>query len=279
VDYAELSFPYIEDESLREWISLRFILHGFENIVEEENILKIYISEALFKEAGIDEWLYSAKREDIPRYNTAILKDQNWNEVWEKNYEPVLIGGKCYVRAPFHKPRPDIPVEIIIEPKMSFGTAHHATTALMVECMLDLNWDGKTVLDMGCGTGILGILANKLGASAVTAIDNDERAYNNARENFSNNGLINVIIKLGDAGLLKRKGYNVILANIQRNVLINDMRLYAQALIEDGLLIMSGFYKGDLPAVIASAKAEGMEFTSAKDRNEWVAAKFTKPDK
>jgi ribosomal protein L11 methyltransferase len=210
------------------------------------------------------------------KFTGKMLDDKNWNEEWEKNYSPVLIAGKCFVRAPFHEPMPGIPHEIVIEPKMAFGTAHHETTQLMVEWLLEQDVEKKTVLDMGCGTGILAILANKLGASYVIGIDNDEWAWRNALENFSLNGVENGEALLGDAGKVEMGRYDLILANINRNILLRDLPIYAQGLKENGKILLSGFYESDRDAITAKAGEHSLRFNGIKSQNHWAAMLFSK---
>lgn len=215
------------------------------------------------------------------RIDTSVqeIEDQDWNKVWEENFTPIIVDHRILVRAGFHEPVPGIEYEILIEPKMSFGTGHHATTALMLRSILD-NKDriaGKRVLDMGCGTGILSIMAAKAGAREVTGIDIDEWAYNNAMENIRANGLSNITIKIGDARLLEaEQPFDVILANINRNILLEDMCHYAARLQPQGILIMSGFYLQDLPLIREKAAQSGLTFTTYREEKNWIAASFYK---
>lgn len=215
------------------------------------------------------------------RYRITIssqdIEDQDWNKIWEENFTPIVVDNRIQVRAGFHEPIPGIEYEIIIEPKMSFGTGHHSTTALMLKTILNhaslfLN---KRVLDMGCGTGILSIMAAKAGAQEITGIDIDEWAFNNAMENIRNNNLDNISIKIGDASLLKNeKPFDIILANINRNILLNDMPNYTERLNTGGYLIMSGFYLQDLPLIREKAETLGLIFEGYQEDNQWVAACF-----
>ncbi len=207
------------------------------------------------------------------------IADQDWNKTWEDNFSPIVVDNRIQVRAGFHTPIPDIEYEIIIEPKMSFGTGHHSTTVLMLRTILNRANEikGKRVLDMGCGTGILAIMAAKAGAREVTGIDIDDWAFNNAMENISNNQLNNITIKIGDASLLeKENNFDMILANINRNILLNDMEHYIQKLSPDGYLIMSGFYLQDLPLIQEKASSLGLNFKEYNEEKQWVAATFYK---
>lgn len=207
------------------------------------------------------------------------IADQDWNKTWEDNFSPIVVDNRIQVRAGFHTPIPDIEYEIIIEPKMSFGTGHHSTTVLMLRTILKRANEikGKRVLDMGCGTGILSIMAAKAGAREVTGIDIDDWAFNNAMENISNNQLNNITIKIGDASLLdKENNFDMILANINRNILLNDMEQYIQKLSPDGYLIMSGFYLQDLPLIQEKASSLSLNFKEYDEEKQWVAATFYK---
>ncbi|WP_418535159.1 50S ribosomal protein L11 methyltransferase [Odoribacter laneus] len=233
---------------------------------EEESIQKLEILQSLAVDYQID-------------WNFSVLQDRDWNLEWEKNFTPIVVDNRILIRAGFHPTIPGIDYDIIIEPKMSFGTGHHPTTTLMLETLLDFSGQmkGKRVLDMGCGTGILSILAAKLGASTVTGIDVDEWSYRNARENIENNRLQNIQIKIGNAGLLeKEKEFDFILANINRNILLTDMPFYERCLKDGGILIMSGFYTQDLPSIRQKAAELGMTYGDQKMKQNWVAVSFTK---
>ncbi|WP_419545269.1 50S ribosomal protein L11 methyltransferase [Odoribacter laneus] len=233
---------------------------------EEESIQKLEILQSLAVDYQID-------------WNFSVLQDRDWNLEWEKNFTPIVVDNRILIRAGFHPTIPGIDYDIIIEPKMSFGTGHHPTTTLMLETLLDFSGQmkGKRVLDMGCGTGILSILAAKLGASTVTGIDVDEWSYRNARENIKNNRLQNIQIKIGNAGLLeKEKEFDFILANINRNILLTDMPFYERCLKDGGILIMSGFYTQDLPSIRQKAAELGMTYGDQKMKQNWVAVSFTK---
>jgi ribosomal protein L11 methyltransferase len=211
-------------------------------------------------------------------FSSGEMPDINWNEEWEKNYfQPLLIRNECLVRAPFHKDFPAARYEIIIEPNMAFGTGNHETTSLMIEHLLELDLTDQTVLDMGCGTGILGILASMRGCQEVTAIDVDQRAFESTTENSQLNGIRNLKAFTGDAGLLKEnQKFDVILANIQKNVILNDLEKYVSVLNEEGIILVSGFYREDLEAVIGKASGLFLQKGIIKEKNRWVACSFTK---
>lgn len=207
------------------------------------------------------------------------IENQDWNKIWEENFTPIVVDNQIQVRAGFHEPIPNIAYEIIIEPKMSFGTGHHSTTALMLKTILEYQpkISQKRLLDMGCGTGILSIMARKAGARQVTGIDIDEWAYRNAMENIRNNGLDQIQIRIGDAGLLQEEeNFDIILANINRNILLNDMEAYIEKLNPQGYLIMSGFYLHDLPMIRDKAESLGLIQQNYHEENQWVAVSFYK---
>lgn len=209
-------------------------------------------------------------------FTASELPDKDYNEEWERNHQAVLVEGFCWVRAPFHPHRDDVKYEIEIEPKMSFGTAHHSTTYLMLSLLEGEDVAGRRVLDMGSGTGVLAILAAKKGAAYVEAIDVDEWAFSNAKENFERNN-VSVCALLGDASsLTEDKHFDVILANINRNILLHDMNAYINVLNPGGTLFMSGFYEHDIPVIVEKANTLGMTLSLQKTRNDWAAIKLTK---
>ena len=207
-----------------------------------------------------------------------MIPDQNWNEVWEKNYfKPLLIGGRFLVRAPFHTEFESAEFELVIEPKMAFGTGNHETTTLVAEQILNMDLTGKTVLDMGCGTGILGMLASLKGAKSVMAIDIDTWAFESAVENARLNNILNLEARLGDASLLGNESYEIIFANIHKNVIINDLPVYENVLNSGGKLYLSGFYTHDMPDVKKKAESLGLLETGFHEKNNWVVYSFRKP--
>lgn len=271
--YTEITIQTPGDEPLRERLMAALLDIGCDSFMEAENILAAYIPSALFSESQLREVL-SGFRGKAVFLKSEILPDQNWNAIWESSYEPVIVEGKCMVRAPFHEKQAGVDYDIVIQPKMSFGTAHHETTYLMLQMILDGDFGSKKVLDMGAGTAVLGIFAAMKGASQVVAIDNDEWAYNNAIENVQLNGLQNLDCILGNASSIPRKDFDVLLANINRNILLEDIRKYHQHLNMGAIVYLSGFYEKDLPAIQSEAEIYGWKLSSYKIRNDWVAAKF-----
>lgn len=248
---------------------------GFESFVENETTIEAYIPHKQFKEElllGIDMLpLFSFS------YTEEVIKDRNWNEVWETNYfKPLLVANRCLVRAPFHNDYPEAEFEIIIEPKMAFGTGNHETTALMMEFILDNEMKGHNILDMGCGTGILAMLASMRGAQKITAIDIDEWAWQSTVENAVLNQCNNIDAFQGDAALLGQEQFDMIFANIHKNILISDVEQYSAVLKTNGLLFMSGFYESDLEDIKKAAASSQLTYIEHKSGNKWVAAAFKK---
>ncbi|MBC3540442.1 50S ribosomal protein L11 methyltransferase [Rufibacter sediminis] len=250
---------------------------GFDTFQDTEEGFQGYIEEERFSEEALQEVLerYSFAGE-FP-YETKSIAKQNWNEEWEKNFEPLLIAEKVSVRADFH-PKPEgIEYDIVITPKMSFGTGHHETTTLMIENQLTLDHTGKRVLDMGCGTGILAIMAEQLGARQVLAVDIEDWTVENARENAERNNCSTLEVRLGDATVLQGEApFDLILANINRNVLLEDMPVYSQLLLPGEPLVLSGFYTEDLPILQERATTLGLIFETSRSKNNWVSAIFRK---
>ena len=247
----------------------------YESFVETKEGLKAYVPVDLFDETWLRQQMQEL-RDQFPIFNSQFsiqeMPDKNWNEEWEKGHQAVLVeyeGGSVWVRAPFHPHREDVDYELIIEPKMSFGTAHHPTTYMMLSYVAELDMQGKRVLDMGCGTAVLGILAKMRGAEYVEGVDIDEWAFNNARENAASNG-VEIVLKLGDASSLQGC-FDVVIANINRNILLNDMGRYAAVLNAGGTLLLSGFYEADEAALVARAGELGMTLEGKKSRDGWSA--------
>ena len=248
---------------------------GFDMFEEMEDGLKAYIPSVEFNEKNFNEVIASIPdAENIP-FERTLIKEQNWNSQWESNFEPVTIADKVYIRAPFH-PTKNFETELVIEPKMSFGTGHHATTSMMAELMLSLNMEGKSVLDMGCGSGILAILAAKFNAINIVAIDNDDWAIENCLENSIRNNSSDIKIIKGESEILNGLSFDIILANINRNVLLADIPLYVESLNDNGMLLLSGFLSEDRSMIFNKASESGLQFQKEMTRLNWMAMQFIK---
>lgn len=249
---------------------------GFESFVENENGVQAYIQKGEWNEVVLDNIQVLQSSEFDIHFQHKEIAQVNWNEEWEKNFDPIVVATSCAVRAPFHSPY-NVPYEIIIEPKMSFGTGHHETTFMMLQFILENEFEAKKVLDMGCGTAVLAILAKLRGASNVDAIDIDEWCVENSEENVQRNNCSDIEVSLGDASAIDvSKQYHTVIANINRNILLNDMPIYIEAIQDEGELYLSGFYKQDLPIIQECCAKLGMKFVSNKEKNDWIAAKFVK---
>jgi len=248
---------------------------NFESFVETETGVKAYVQkEELDEEAVKDIQILNSDEFKI-EYVVTEIPQVNWNLEWEKNFQPIEVNGECALRAPFHKPF-NVKYEIIIEPKMSFGTGHHETTFMMLQFILESDYSGKTVMDMGCGTAVLAILAEKKGAIELDAVDIDEWCFENSIENVERNDCHKISVFQGDASFLKNKKYDTFIANINRNILLQDMKVYSNSIEKGGSLFLSGFYTEDLPLITERCNKYGLTFVENKERNNWVAAKFIK---
>ena len=246
---------------------------GFESFVETENGVTAYIQKKDWKENILGHIQILSSDEFKITYTFDEIEQTNWNEEWEKNFQPIIVDDVCTVRAPFH----DVPktkYDIIIEPKMSFGTGHHETTHMMIQHILNNDFSNKSVLDMGCGTGVLAILAEMKGAAKIDAIDIDNWCYLNSLENVQRNNCKHISVYEGDASLLKEKAYDVIIANINRNILLADMSKYVTCLKKEGLLFLSGFYKDDISIINKECSKYGLKLQESLEKNNWVSLKF-----
>jgi len=248
---------------------------GFDSFMDDAMGIKAYCSEESRDDAAVGNLLNEPSFSDIQLLNVEEMPDKDWNELWEASYRPVVVNERCRVRAPFHEPDPNFEFDLVIEPKMSFGTANHETTAQIISLMLETDFQGKDVLDMGSGTAVLSILAKKLGAAKTVAIDNDEWAYRNAFTNCELNGISDIEIVLGDASAIQGS-FDVVLANINRNILLRDMHCYVDAMRPGAHIFFSGFYTEDLQSIKAEAERLGLRYCRHLSRNNWVAAEFCK---
>lgn len=274
-NYFEFQFTIDPVQPASEILIAELGYLGFESFVENNDGITAYIPEEEYEDDILAN-VHILQSEDFKiTYSQNEIERVNWNEEWEKNFTPILVDERCSVRAPFHE-KPDVDFDIVIEPKMSFGTGHHATTHMMIQHILKNDWEGKSVLDMGCGTGVLAILTAMKGAKAIDAIDIDNWCYLNTLENISRNDCEHINVEEGGAELLEGREYDSILANINRNILLRDLPIYDKCLKGNGNLFLSGFYEGDLPAIKKACEKIGLEFIENFERNDWIAAKFSR---
>ncbi len=241
----------------------------FESYLEYENGLKAYIQTQLLDRSAVTETISEISELTEISFTIKKLKQENWNVKWERNYHPVIINDSCVIRAPFHDSVVDIKYEIIIMPRMSFGTGHHETTKLMIAEMFNLDLNGKSVLDMGSGTGVLAILASKLGASNLVGIDYDDWAFNNAKDNAILNNVSNIQFLYGNSDSIGDKKYDIILANINRNIILNDIEIYFGAMNLGGEILLSGFFKEDVSLILKKIKKLRLKLIVRKNKNRW----------
>lgn len=276
MQYIQIQFKCEPNtEVLTDVLSAQLGEIGFESFVRTETGLEAYIPLPDLSLGKVDRLLSGFPLEAEITYSCREMEDKNWNEEWEKNYfQPVIIDDILCIHSSFHQLEGEFTYRILIDPKMSFGTGHHQTTALMIRELLRMDLQNKSLLDMGCGTAVLAILASMKGASPVTAIDIDEWAYYNATENVRLNRTGNIRLQQGGAELLGDETYDVILANINRNILLQDIPDYTRVLNGNGMLIMSGFYKEDIPSIRAAAEVQGLTYLHFSEIDRWVAVIF-----
>lgn len=248
---------------------------GFESFVENEDGITAYIQSEEYSEGMLEDIQILGSDEFEISFTSKEIEQVNWNSEWEKNFNPIVVADKCSVRAPFHE-KPDTEYDIVIEPKMSFGTGHHATTHMMLQHILNNEWEGKSVLDMGCGTGVLAILAEMKGAKSLDAIDIDNWCYLNTLENVERNNCKNISVYEGTAELLEGKKYDVVIANINRNILLEDIPTYSKCLSSGGKLFLSGFYTEDIPVIEEVCNKNGLKFENKLVEDNWTAVSFIK---
>ncbi|MCL4112452.1 UNVERIFIED_CONTAM: hypothetical protein GTU68_046978 [Idotea baltica] len=246
---------------------------GFESFVETQDGVTAYIQKTEWCEAILDNIQILNSEEFEISYTFEDIQQTNWNAEWEKSFQPIVVDDQCTVRAPFHD-KTNTKFDIVIEPKMSFGTGHHETTHMMIQYILKNDFKNKSVLDMGCGTGVLAILAEKMGATKIDAIDIDNWCYLNSLENVERNNCSNISVLEGDASLLKENKYDIIIANINRNILLNDLKTYIACLNPNGILFLSGFYNNDIPIIEAECNKYVLKLNEKIEKNNWVALKF-----
>ena len=246
---------------------------AFESFMETEEGVSAYVQKELWSEDILNDVSILDNEEFKISYKVEEIEQVNWNEEWEKNFEAIDVDGKCHVRAPFHA-KTDAEFDIVIEPKMSFGTGHHETTHMMIQHLLETDVTNMKTLDMGCGTAILAILAEMKGAKPIDAIDIDNWCYLNSIENAERNNCSQITVYEGDAELLKGKKYDLIIANINRNILLNDMQQYVDCLNPKGTILFSGFYTEDIPFIDESCTSKGLTYVKKFERNNWVSLKY-----
>jgi len=249
---------------------------GFEGFVEGEDDIQAFINEEVYVPEALNQLIDELAGLNIKvQYRFHRTEDQNWNEEWEKKFDPVVIDERVLIRAPFHDSSNDLDCTLVIEPKMSFGTGHHHTTKLMIREMGNHLIEGKKILDMGCGTGVLGIYACKMGAARVLGVDNDQWAYENALENIKRNGVSTMEVRLGDVSVLYKDKFNMILANITRNTLVRDMSAYKEHLLDKGLMVISGILAEDVQFILNEAYRCDLKHLSTGEESNWISLTFT----
>jgi ribosomal protein L11 methyltransferase len=275
MDSVYISYTFIVDpkEPATEILIAELGFAGFESFVENDNGVIAYIQEKDWSEHILDDINILSSEEFSISFKKEVIEQTNWNKEWERNFNPIQVDDLVSIRAPFHD-NPQLQYDIVIEPKMSFGTGHHETTHMMIQHLIDLDLDHKKVLDMGCGTGILAIFAEMKGAQPIDAIDIDNWCYQNSLENCNRNHCEHISVYEGNASLLKNKKYDIIIANINRNILLNDIQIYASCLENKGVLLLSGFYKEDIPIIKAETSKYKLQLEKTIERNNWVAVKF-----
>ncbi len=276
MNYYACSFTNPENENLKDMFMELLGEIGFDSFMDTEDGFEAYCQEPAFNEEELNDIMQIEQFANVKMLKKELIPDQDWNATWEASYEPVIINEFCRIRAPFHKVEGSYKYDLIIEPKMSFGTAHHETTSQIIELMLQSDFTGLNLLDMGSGTGVLAILAKKLGSATTVAIDNDEWAYRNALDNIRLNDENDIVVELGDAGSLNDRQFDVILANINRNILLRDMKEYVKCLVNGGKIFFSGFYEEDLVLIKKEAERLGLTYSNHVTKNNWTAAVFVK---
>ncbi len=276
MDYIEVQFIVHPVDPGREVIIALLAEVGYESFEETVDGLKAYIDKNRYQKEVVQEIIDNIAATIKSTFIAGPIETINWNEEWEKNYNPVVIDNRCAVIAPFHNSMNEVDYEIVIEPKMSFGTAHHATTSLMISYLLELNPEGMQVMDMGCGTGVLAILARKMGAQRVVAIDNYIWAYENAMENAQRNNCKDIRVIHGDSSSITGEDFDFFIANINRNVLLDEIPVYHNYIKPGGILLLSGFYDYDEKLITAKACENNFVYQSSKTKENWVAACYRK---
>lgn len=273
MNYIEYDFSVRPRDPFTEILLAELSQLGFESFVETDNGLKAYMRKDLWNSGILDNIDVLDMEMCTVSVSKKEIKQENWNAKWESDFKPIVVEDRCTVRASFHEV-PNTEFDIIIDPKMSFGTGHHETTHLMLKMMLDMSFNSKAVLDMGCGTGVLAILAWMKGATQVVAVDIDPWCHENCLENVERNACSGIEVLKGDLDLIDDRRFDIIIANINRNVLLEHMPGYAGMLNKGGSLLLSGFYSEDIPFIESSCRESGLTLSKKLIRNNWVALKF-----
>jgi ribosomal protein L11 methyltransferase len=275
MDYVEVNFEISPLVPWRDVLISELADIDFESFVETENGLQAYIREDLYDANQLAGLEILTQHGLVITQSVTAIKNQNWNAVWESDFQPIEVAENCRIRAPFHVAN-GVEFEIVISPKMSFGTGHHETTWLMMKALLSQDVKGQKVLDMGSGTGVLAILASKKGAKQVLAVDVDDWAYENALDNTALNETVNITVEKGNVSNIEGQSFHVILANINKNVLLQDMDAYSKALLPSGVLLISGFFELDVPDLVRKAANSGLEVKHREYKNHWACIGFKK---
>lgn len=277
MNYVELTVAVEPKEQGADILIAQLSELGFESFVENEKGFCAYIQEDEYTEEEIEFTFGDFADLFKISFTSKVIPQQNWNKEWESSFQPIEVDGKCYIRAPFHEAKQGFIYDVMIEPKMSFGTGHHDTTQLMIHKLMLLNVKNNSLLDMGCGTGVLAIVASMMGANPITAIDIDQWSFENTLENLEKNNINNVLVHKGNSQILQGKIFHTILANINKNVLLADLSTYVQALEKGGNLVLSGFFETDIPQLEAKALELGLKFEDKAISNQWTMLHFVKP--
>tara|TARA_S200000501_G_C20820668_1_gene742669 strand:- start:928 stop:1761 length:834 start_codon:yes stop_codon:yes gene_type:complete len=269
MEYIEVDIRLKEVTPYSEILIARLNEIEFESFYEYDYGLKGYVQTQLLDKDKLKNIISEISEQTELSFTLHKLKQKNWNAHWESNYLPVSINENCVIRADFHNAISDVKYEIIITPKMSFGTGHHQTTSLVMNKMFDLEFKGRSVLDVGCGTGILSVLASKLGAIDIVALDIDNWAFENAQENATLNNISDIHFVYGNISSVINRKYDIILANINRNTILNDLTFYSEAMYDYSDIILSGFLEKDVSVILKESAKFGLELVVSKNKEKW----------